>query len=104
MIGAGEVEKASPLLLYNLQLLCVLYKSRHSPPSYGNQVAIGDPANPVQYCTLFPPALTPGPVQKLKQLVIVDLGFPVWCGEELRGGEEGNKPTQNARVQHWSFV
>uniref|UniRef100_A0A5F5PGU1 Sorting nexin-1 n=1 Tax=Equus caballus TaxID=9796 RepID=A0A5F5PGU1_HORSE len=44
-IGAGEVEKASPLLLYNLQLLCVLYKSRHSPPSYGNQVAIGDGMN-----------------------------------------------------------
>lgn len=58
----------------------------------------------IHYCTLFPPAHTPGPVQKLKQLVIVDLGFPVWCGEELRGGEEGNKPTQNARVQHWSFV
>lgn len=49
------------------------------------------PADPVLH--LLPLGPLPGPVQNHKHLVIVDLGFSVWCEEELSGGRrEQNQP------------
>lgn len=57
-----------------------------------------------QFCTFLPWALTPPPVQKFKQVVIVDLGFLFGVRKNQGVGRKGTKRTPNTRVQPWSCI
>lgn len=52
----------------------------------------------IQYCTFFPWTLIPQPVQKLKQVVIVDLGFLFGVGKNQGMARKGTKSIPSTRV------